>query len=440
VARRDAASPVGPPPPTALRPVIRFNRLPQRALSTVRDVVDHDEAFRTHVADSTDLSGLDRPSLLFLTRPDGWVEELELLADAAAEDTARERAERDEVSALRRVDQLEELVARLRDEAATARTESDAAIASAEFERKQRHIAEGRLVESDERAAAIESERQRAVAQLKAAEALADNRLAEQRLLSGRVESLRAELAAADAARPQVEPEAIDERSDDSHHPLGRPDAASPPIDRVQLGEIVGRAAGAASELSAALEAARALVSTDRPAPAVADEPLGPTPGPPRAPAGGAAARRRPVRLVRGVVDGTVEAADQLLRFPNVVVFVDGYNVSMSAWPSLDRGGQRDQLVTVLANLRRRTGAEIHVVFDGDDDGARPSVSQPLPVRVHFSAADVEADDVLIEFAGRIPPDRPVVVVSSDRRVRQGARAAGANVIGSEQLLELARS
>ena len=86
--------------------------------------------------------------------------------------------------------QLEELVARLRDEAATARTESDAAIASAEFERKQRQIAEGRLVESDERAAAIESERQRAVAQLKAAEALADNRLAEQRLLSGRVESL----------------------------------------------------------------------------------------------------------------------------------------------------------------------------------------------------------------------------------------------------------
>ena len=43
VARRDAASPVGPPPPAALRPVIRFNRLPQRALSTVRDVVDHDE-------------------------------------------------------------------------------------------------------------------------------------------------------------------------------------------------------------------------------------------------------------------------------------------------------------------------------------------------------------------------------------------------------------
>ncbi|MFI5044151.1 MAG: hypothetical protein ACHQDC_05115, partial [Acidimicrobiales bacterium] len=204
VARRDAASPVGPPSPAALRPVIRFNRLPQRALSTVRDVVDHDEAFRAHVADSTDLSGLDRPSLLFLTRPDGWAEELELLADAAAEDTARERAERDEVSALRRVDQLEELVGRLRDEAATARTEADAAIASAEFERKQRHIAEGRLVESDERAAAIESERQRAVAQLKAAEALAATRLAEQRLLAGRVEALTAELAAArrDAASP----------------------------------------------------------------------------------------------------------------------------------------------------------------------------------------------------------------------------------------------
>ena len=72
-----------------------------------------------------------------------------------------------------------------------------------------------------------------------------------------------------------------------------------------------------------------------------------------------------------------------------------------------------------------RTGADVHVVFDGDsatEAERRPSVSAPLAVRVHYSAADVEADDVVIAMARDLPTDRPVVVVSSDRRVAEGRR------------------
>ena len=138
-------------------------------------------------------------------------------------------------------------------------------------------------------------------------------------------------------------------------------------------------------------------------------------------------------------MDGTPQATDQILRTPGVVVVVDGYNVSMQGWPTLGTTAQRDRLVAFLSDVRSRSGADLHVVFDGDDDGRRPAVSTPLPVRVHFSRAEVEADDVVLDFVDRLPADRPVAVVSSDRRVQDGARARGANVIGSGDLLAWGR-
>ncbi|HNB94062.1 MAG TPA: NYN domain-containing protein, partial [Microthrixaceae bacterium] len=118
-------------------------------------------------------------------------------------------------------------------------------------------------------------------------------------------------------------------------------------------------------------------------------------------------------------------------------------NVSMSAWPRLDARTQRDHLVKLLGAASARTGADVHVVFDGDsatEAERRPSVSAPLAVRVHYSAADVEADDVVIAMARDLPTDRPVVVVSSDRRVAEGARRHGANVVSSSALLAWVRA
>jgi len=145
------------------------------------------------------------------------------------------------------------------------------------------------------------------------------------------------------------------------------------------------------------------------------------------------------LRLARGALDGTVEATDQLLRAPGVVVLVDGYNVSMTGWPHLDVTAQRASLQSMLGVAVARTGVEVHVVFDGDDDGRGPVVTSSLPVRVRYTPAGVEADDVLIRMAGEIPADRPVVVVSSDRRVRDGSAAVGANLVSSSALLAWCR-
>jgi rRNA-processing protein FCF1 len=58
-------------------------------------------------------------------------------------------------------------------------------------------------------------------------------------------------------------------------------------------------------------------------------------------------------------------------------------------------------------------------------------------VRVRFSDPGVEADDVVIDLIGRIPAATPVIVASSDRRVRDGVRRRGANVVHARQILAL---
>ena len=138
-------------------------------------------------------------------------------------------------------------------------------------------------------------------------------------------------------------------------------------------------------------------------------------------------------------MEGSIDGTDQVLRARHVIVIVDGYNVSMEGWPALGKSEQRERLVALLSDVANRTGADLHVVFDGDDDGSRPAVSAPLPVRVHFTAAGVEADDIVLDMVDRWPSERSIAVVSSDRRVQSGARGRGANVVPSEALLAWAR-
>jgi predicted RNA-binding protein with PIN domain len=95
--------------------------------------------------------------------------------------------------------------------------------------------------------------------------------------------------------------------------------------------------------------------------------------------------------------------------------------------------------VRALGSLQARVRASLHVVFDGDADGSRPSVGAPLPVRVHFSPEHTEADDVILGMVAQLPTDTAVVVVSSDRRVAEGARRLGANSVRSSVLLQLLR-
>ena len=397
VARAGEMSTPPLPAPTGLLPFLQFARLPPAALGAARRVLDADTEFRARVAAATSESVVGREGWLFLTRPDGWEAELDDAARARTEIESAAAEERAEQDARRRLPRLEETVARLESELAEARRELAGAAKALAEERRVSAEASRRAAELADRltAARDERERRRSDAQAAATE----------------VARLRAELA----ARPPV-------------------------VDIEAAATAVAVASAAADRLQRQLAtAAAALHAIDTP-PAAVDPPTEADGG--AAPASMSApptARRKPVALPPAVFDDSDEAAVFLVRVNGMVLLVDGYNVSMLGWPGHPIPEQRTRLVDALAELVARTGVEVEVVFDGAADTATPAVGARRGVGVSFSPPGVEADDVVIARAGEVPAHRPVTVASNDRRVREGAHLAGANVVASAQLLAALR-
>jgi predicted RNA-binding protein with PIN domain len=169
-------------------------------------------------------------------------------------------------------------------------------------------------------------------------------------------------------------------------------------------------------------------------------EPL-PPPGPPPAPApAGRVPRQSRARadVPLGMVVDTPEGLEAVARTPDVELVVDGYNVSMKAWPKASPAEQRDRLVGALAHFQLRVRRPVTIVFDGAEvEGVLPPRRPGL--RVAFSAPGQEADEVVVAEVAARPLDVPVVVVSSDAWVREHAEAEGAHVVSAVTLLALLR-
>jgi predicted RNA-binding protein with PIN domain len=164
----------------------------------------------------------------------------------------------------------------------------------------------------------------------------------------------------------------------------------------------------------------------------------GPKRRPAERPAPKGSRRRAPVRLPPGMVQDDPAAIEAMVRTRGVAVIVDGYNVSMLAWPGITAAEQRERLCDALAEFQLRFRCEVTVVFDGADvPGVRPARRRNL--RVVFSSAGQEADEVVVGEVMFRPDDVPVIVVSSDREVRAGAEAEGATVLTADVLLHLMR-
>jgi hypothetical protein len=326
---------------------------------------------------------------LWLTRPDGWRDELDGLWEAWHEAHLKTIAEIEDRSTRRQLDKANDSITRLEGRVAQLEgiltsTEADLARARAES-----------LSQSAQRDAALAdarrlgTERTEAVRQLKATEERLATRTAE----------LRA--AKTVAPEPEVTPE--------------------PELPREALASALRHVNTRLDELVRGVAGLADVVGEDAVA---AVEP-------------GSAKKRRPVRVGRGIPDDSTSAAEVLVSLPGSVTFVDGYNLTMTAWPTLGASDQRRALERAATQVAARTGSEIHLVFDGDDGGGAPPRSTTSAVRIRFTSAEVEADDEILDLIGSVPLDRPVVVVSDDRRVRHGARARGANVVGSRQFQPL---
>lgn len=390
-------------PPT-LRAVARFTPAKRARLAAggLAAALEADEAFRAAVAEHAGehdpavaaavADGVPLPAappelvgaLAYLLRPAGWQGRL---AAAAEQLAARDRVDTDlaAVAALRgELAAEQQRVRAMRSEVDAARSVAATAQAAVDAARAEVTVLRRRLREMGEQVAAAE----RAAAQRAAAPA--PESAGELRRLRARVVELEATIAAARSA--------------------GRDERRSADVRlRVLVDALVRAAQGLRTEL--------ALPPLDeRPA----DEVVSRGPG-----AGRGAALEEPVLL------------DAVLCAPGTHLLVDGYNVTKSGYGEQTLQVQRHRLLTALAALAARTGAETTVVFDGVDRTSPLAAAAPRGVRLLFSRTGQKADDVLRDLVRAEPPGRSIVVVTSDREVVDNVRDWGARTAPSGVLLRL---
>ena len=379
-------------PPARLKQLLTFKKFSERALGQVREVVEDDEEFRARVVEAVNEEKVGRLGWLWLARPDGWEQECaELSAAAEQQSEMAADAQSHQVleQKLRKAEAASEKAERQRDKAVRdrdgARLEATQARAEARQSQEQSHRLATELAQTRGDRDAIQKNLER----IQRKESRTDDRL----------------------KKAQREIDRVNKELKDS---------------RIQHEEEVSslkkRLAAAEEEVAMAREAGFELPSE-----------LEPEPPPP-------ISSQRPIPLPPGILKETVEAAEHLLRTPKVVMLVDGYNVTFKNWHDMPVREQRVRLLQKLEELSARfSEAEIVVVFDGTetDYDYIPTTARSLGVTPRFSPPGTEADDVIIKWCRDYPLSQPLVVVSHDGRVREGARNLKANVVQPSKLLKL---
>ena len=416
------------PVPAPIKPYLRFQKLPSAALSPVRKALEEDEEFRSRAAAVGEESLVGRVGWLWLHRPDGWEDEAAgVVADEAAADEADE-AHRQERSAVKRLDAAEQAARRATAELASVRSELA-------VEHRRRTEAEHAGARTERRVHALEEELGGLRKKLARAQTGTDDLDAARGQLAVR----EAELQAVQATLRALEEQRAAATVESVAPPLAplvppMPARAEPPsapaatFDPVALAAALADAAAATRHVAAALTAATHALT---PSPIAPLERAATRPPPPLAVV--RRGRRRSAPLPGGVLSDSVEAAFHLVRVPGILAIVDGYNAAKLGWPDLVLAEQRTRLLDALDELVMRSGCDLTVVFDGADVASGPSGRRLQ--RVLFSPPGVSADEVIIDLVGATPVDRPVVVATTDRAVRDAVTAIGANVVTSAQLL-----
>ena len=465
----------GPVPPR-LRRFVGFHKVTDPALRAVRRTLDEDDAFRRRVRrvleDDGGAAVVGDAGWLLVARPPGWEEELATLLAAESEEAAHAKAAREEERAARQRERLSRELRASRAALDDVQLELGRMRDALAAERRARAELEHRLTE-------LAADRTDAVRKLKAEEERSAERAGRLRAAEDELARARVRLDALTAAAP---PGAVDLPAHGAVGPAARSEppaaaagahlATSPASDSPASAEVVSPgaapvdaprvpvegssppavaagtswgdpeaarrhladAAAAAASLADALAGLAALVPSSRAEDVPSDRGLvEPARAEPRR-----SVRRRPLPVPVGLFDDSAEAAAQWLHHPGAAVLVDGWNVAMAGWPDLGKSLQRRRLVECLRALESVTGAAFTVVFDSAlDERTLPPASVPRSVQVRFAPVGTTADEELLRAVDGHPPERPVIVVTSDREVADGARERGANVIPTSALLAL---
>jgi predicted RNA-binding protein with PIN domain len=384
----------------------------------------HPEACVDLVLEATERGDLPLlASLLYAQRPRGWEFGLGAACGAYAQ-TRRDEDENADQRALHvRIEELEEARRRAehtRGEAEDAARRLDHELREERRSRRAREVdSERRVGDSSRRVEELERALEVARRQADAAhgrqQAAADRLRVlqeEARLTHAQLDDARDELRSATAPGSGLRQEDLQALADAAS--LARRLADG-------LGGVVAHARGKG-----------ALPGTPEPAKPKPEKSKAPKPDKPKL------TRRVELAPPPGLVADVPEAIDAMLRRPGVAVVIDGYNVSMTAWPELSVAEQRDRLVSALAEMALRTRAAVTVVFDGADVGRVTPMRRP-GVRVLFSPPGEKADPMVVREIAALPLLTPVLAVSSDQWVYTHSEQQGARAVGSDAFLAALR-
>ena len=147
---------------------------------------------------------------------------------------------------------------------------------------------------------------------------------------------------------------------------------------------------------------------------------------------------RRALPVPKGRFEDAPETLDEWLGAPNAHLVVDGYNVTKAegGYGDLALEVQRERLIDEVGKLVLRRKIPATIVFDGSLEVApRPARAGRSPVKVEYSKAEI-ADDHIVALIERLPR-WPVILATNDRELQERARALGATISTSNQLLAL---
>lgn len=118
-------------------------------------------------------------------------------------------------------------------------------------------------------------------------------------------------------------------------------------------------------------------------------------------------------------------------------IFVDGMNVLGSrpdGWWR-DRPAAMERLTRRLAAFADREGIELTVVWDGNEHTRVATAGEGIEIRFAPGGPDA-ADKEIVRLIRADDDPAAITVVSSDRRLRNSVKAAGAIGIGAGELLD----
>ncbi len=386
--------------PARLKKVINFAKLTDTALSQVREVLETDEVFRSRVVDNVDLKNLSTISKLWLTRPEGWQQQCHEMLASEAQQVQEAAFAQNQAAQNQQLAQLKTAIRR-------AERQRDKALEDRDAARTQATQARSEARQISEQTAKLEKELQTAIQDQQELQKSLDRY---QRIAERTEEKLK--------------------KSQDEVKLLNKELRDTQSAHVAETNRLVKQLEDVELQLTQAKEAG--FVAASEPEPTEADlfVPLQePT-------------KRSEVKLPPGILNDTVQGLEYLLRVPNLVMLVDGYNVTYKSkeWQQLPPAEQRIRFLQKLDEVSARySEVEIVVWFDGQatDYDYISTTTRSLGLKVCFSPAGVEADDEILKSCGKYPFLRPVAVVSHDGRVRQGAREQGANLVQPSKLLAL---